>query len=133
MSNNDYTLATREDAIDYMADYPGFGEMRSYTGALSTEQVAFTWRVMPPGTGGRGSYGHRHLTQEEVMFVVSGTVTFKVGDEVFEAGPQTCVRIAPHAARSIHNDTESDAEVILCSTTVDDLGADVEKVDDFWP
>ena len=30
------------------------------------------WRLMPPGTGGRGSYGHRHPGQEEVYFVVSG-------------------------------------------------------------
>ncbi len=55
-----YTVAKREDAVDFMADYPGFGEMRHYVGALGAEQVAFSWRLMPPGTGGRGSYGHRH-------------------------------------------------------------------------
>ena len=49
------------------------------------EQVSFSWRRMPPGTGGRGSYGHRHPGQEEVYFVISGPVTFKVGDDVFEA------------------------------------------------
>jgi len=133
MAGEDYSIATREDAVDFMADYPGFGEMRAYTGALGAEQVAFTWRVMPPGTGGRGSYGHRHHTQEEIMFVVAGTVTFKIGDDVFEAGPKTSVRIAPHAIRSVHNDTDEDAELILCSVTVDDLGSDVEKVDEFWP
>ena len=133
MSSSDYSIATREDAVDYMADYPGFGELRSFGGAIDAEQVAFSWRVMPPGTGGRGSYGHRHLTQEEVVFVVSGTVTFKVGDDVFEAGPKTAVRIAPHAVRSIHNDTKEEAEIILCSVRLDDVMADVEKVDDFWP
>ena len=51
------------------------------------EQVSFSWRRMPPSTGGRGSYGHRHPGQEEIYFVISGTVTFKVGDHVFEAGP----------------------------------------------
>ena len=88
---------------------------------------------MPPGTGGRGSYGHKHKTQEEVMFVVSGTVTFKIGDDVFEAGPKTAVRIAPQAVRSIHNDTDSEAEVILCSVRVDDVREDVEMEEDFWP
>ncbi len=81
-----YSIATREEAIDFMEQYPGFGEMRHYVSALGAEQVAFCWRKMPPDTGGRGSYGHRHPGQEEVYFVVSGTVTFKVDDEVFEAG-----------------------------------------------
>lgn len=129
----DYSISRREDAIDFMAEYEGYGEMRSYTDALATEQVAFTWRQMPPGTGGRGSYGHRHLTQEEVYVVISGTVTFKIGDDVFEAGPRTAVRIAPHALRSIHNDTDAVAEVILCSVRVDDLRGEVETREGFWP
>ena len=88
-----YSVATREQAVDWMAEYPGFGEMRHYAEALGSEQVSFSWRPMPPGTGGRGSYGHRHPGQEEIYFVVSGTLTFKVGDDVFEAGPQTAVRM----------------------------------------
>jgi mannose-6-phosphate isomerase-like protein (cupin superfamily) len=129
----DYSVTTREQATDFMAAYEGFGEMRSYTGPLGCEQVAFTWRQMPPGTGGRGSYGHRHRTQEEVYFVVAGTITFKVGDDVFEAGPETAVRIAPAAVRSIHNDTDAIAEVILCSVRIDDLDGEVETEDGFWP
>lgn len=130
---NDYSVTTRDEATDYMVEYPGFGELRSYGGALDTEQVAFSWRLMPPGTGGRGSYGHRHKTQEEIVFVVSGPITFKIGDDVFEAGPGTAVRIAPHAVRSIHNDGEGEAEVILCSVRVDDVEADIEFEEGFWP
>ena len=45
----DYTVAKREDAVDWMAEYPGFGEMRWYTEALpAAEQVSFSWRPMPP-------------------------------------------------------------------------------------
>jgi uncharacterized cupin superfamily protein len=130
---SDYSVAEREQAQDFMEKYPGFGELRSFGGAVGAEQVAFSWRLMPPGTGGRGSYGHKHKTQEEIVFVVSGTVTFKVGDDVFEAGPKTAVRIAPHAVRSIHNDSDEEAEVILCSTRVDDVGEDVELEEGFWP
>ena len=64
--------ASATEATDYMAGYEGFGEMRSYTEALEAEQVAFTWRQMPPGTGGRGSYGHRHRTQEEIYSSIPG-------------------------------------------------------------
>lgn len=126
-----YSIATREDAVDFMADYPGFGEMRHYSAALETEQVSFSWRKMPPDTGGRGSYGHRHPGQEEVYFVVSGTVTFKVGDDVFEAGPQTAVKMTGEEFYSVHNDTGSDAELMIFSTRLED--PPVEQQQDFWP
>ena len=41
-----------------LGDYPG--EMRMMTYELGAERAAFTWRRMPPKTGGKGSYGHRH-------------------------------------------------------------------------
>jgi len=127
-----HTVATREQAVDFMADYPGFGEMRHYVGALGCEQVAFSWRLMPPDTGGRGSYGHRHPGQEEIYFVVSGTLTFKVGDEVFEAGPQTAVRMTGEDFYSVHNDTDADAELVIMSPRVEDPPTE-KSGDDFWP
>jgi uncharacterized cupin superfamily protein len=126
-----YSIAKREDAVDWMAQYPGFGEMRWYSDALGTEQVSFSWRQMPPGTGGRGSYGHRHPGQEEIYFVISGTVTFKIGDDVFEAGPQTAVRMTGEDFYSVHNDADADAELLLFSTRLED--ATTEQQPDFWP
>ena len=125
-----YTVASREDALDFMADYPGYGEQRWYTTALAAEQVSFSWRRMLPGTGGRGSYGHRHPGQEEVYFVISGTVTFKIDGDVFEAGPQTAVRVGGDAYRSIHNDTAAEAQVLIVSPRLAD--PPLEKTDDFW-
>ncbi len=127
----DHVAATREQAVDFMADYPGFGEMRWYSDAVAAEQVSFSWRLMPPGTGGRGSYGHRHPGQEEVYFVLDGTLTFKVGDEVFEAGPKTAVRMTGEGFYSVHNDSGADAEPIILSTR--DPDAATEKQEDFWP
>ncbi len=126
-----YSIATREDAPDWMAQYPGFGEMRWYSDALGSEQVSFSWRLMPPGTGGRGSYGHRHPGQEEIYLVVSGTVTFKVGDEVFEAGPKAAVRMTGEEFYSVHNDTDEDVELMLISTRLAE--PPTEKQEDFWP
>src|SRR3954454_13597245 len=110
-----YTVAQREEAVDFMAGYPDFGEMRWYSDALGTEQVSFSWRRMSPGTGGRGRYGHCHPGPEEGYFVIAGTVTFKVGDDVFEAGPQTAVRIGGDAMRSLHNDTAEEAQLLVFS------------------
>lgn len=126
-----YSVATREQAVDWMEQYPGFGEMRWYTEALGCEQVSFSWRSMPAGTGGRGSYGHRHPGQEEIYMVLSGTVTFKVGDDVFEAGPKTAARMTGEDFYSVHNDTDSDAELILISTRLE--APVTEKQEDFWP
>ena len=87
-----YTVAHREDALDFMADYPGTA---SSAGTRARSRPSSLLQLAPDaaGTGGRGSYGHRHPGQEEVYFVISGTVTFKIDDEVFEAGPQTAIRI----------------------------------------
>jgi len=131
---SDYTVTTRDDATDWMAQYPDFGEMRSYTDALGCQNVAFTWRLMPPGTGGKGSYGHRHNDQEEVYFVARGTVQFKVGDDVFEAGPRTAIRVPTHAFRSVHNDGPDEAELIICSPRAKGDEAETERTDTgFWP
>jgi mannose-6-phosphate isomerase-like protein (cupin superfamily) len=126
-----YSIAGREQALDFMAEYPGYGEQRWYSDALGTEQVSFSWRRMPADTGGRGSYGHRHPGQEEVYFVISGTVTFKVGDDVFEAGPQTAVRMTGEQFYSVHNDTDAEAELLIFSTRLADTP--LEKLDGFWP
>jgi quercetin dioxygenase-like cupin family protein len=87
---------------------------------------------MPPDTGGRGSYGHSHKTQEELVLVLDGTLTFKLGDEIFEAGPGTAVRIAPEVVRSVHNDTESDVVLVIASIKIDDVRADAELHEGFW-
>jgi mannose-6-phosphate isomerase-like protein (cupin superfamily) len=128
-----YTIVNRDEAPDFMSQYPGYGEMRLYTERLGAEQVAFSWRSMPAGTGGRGSYGHRHGTQEEVYFVISGTLQFKLGDEVVEVGPGSAVRVAPDTFRSVHNDGPGEATLVICSPRVDDPQAETETVDEFWP
>ena len=126
-----YSIASREQALDFMAGYPGYGEQRWYSDALATEQVSFSWRRMPPRTGGRGSYGHRHPGQEEVYFVISGTVTFKVGEDVFAAGPQTAVRMTGEDFYSVHNDTDSEAELLIFSSRLAEPR--LEKGEAFWP
>jgi|SRR5215218_1069038 len=127
-----YTVISLEDAPDVLGDYPG--EMRFLTGPLEAEQAALTYRRMPPDTGGRGSYGHRHKTQEELYLVLEGTLTFKLGEEVVEAGPGTAVRVAPETVRSVHNDTDADAILIITSVKLrEGPSADAEQVEGFWP
>ena len=70
---------------------------------------------MPQHTGGKGSYGHRHKEQEEVYFVASGKLQFKLDDDVVELERGAAVRVAPETWRSVWNDEPEDAELIIVS------------------
>jgi mannose-6-phosphate isomerase-like protein (cupin superfamily) len=128
----DYAIKQLEEIPDVLGDYPG--EMRMTAASdLGNEQVSFTWRRMPAGTGGKGSYGHRHKTQEEIYFVASGTLQFKLEDDVVDIGAGTVVRVAPQVCRSVWNEGPDDAVLIMCSMKSDDPREDVEMVEGFWP
>jgi mannose-6-phosphate isomerase-like protein (cupin superfamily) len=129
MSN--YTIKRLEEVDDVLGDYPG--EMRMMTSDLEAEQVAFTYRRMPQNTGGKGSYGHRHKTQEEIYFVVSGTLQFKLGDEILDVGAGTVVRVPPATGRSVWNAEPEDAELIIISTRIENAREDAEHLENFWP
>jgi mannose-6-phosphate isomerase-like protein (cupin superfamily) len=129
---SDYTIVRVDEVPDVLGDYPG--EMRLLTAALGAEQVALTYRRMPRRTGGKGSYGHRHKTQEEIYFVASGKLQFKLGDEVVEVERGTAVRVPPETWRSVWNDESEDAELIIVSTVVEGGSrGDAEYLDNFWP
>lgn len=129
---SDYTIRRLADVPDAFGDrYPG--EMRFLGPELGTTQVTLTHRRMPPQTGGKGGYGHRHRTQEEVYVVLSGRVQFKLGDEVIDVEGPTAVRVAPGMARSIWNDGPDDAQLLIVSTRLDDPRGDGEIVEGFWP
>ncbi|MGH2962272.1 MAG: cupin domain-containing protein [Solirubrobacterales bacterium] len=125
-----YTVVKRDETEDFMAQFPGYGEMRSYTHALGDEQVGFSWRSMLEKTGGKGSYGHHHRKQEEIYFVISGTLQFKLDDDVIDVGPGTAIRVGAEVVRSVWNDGPGDAELVIMSQAGDDPAV---KVDDFWP
>ncbi len=127
-----YTIATLTDVPDVLGDYPG--EMRMLTNGLDAEQVALTFRRMPQHTGGKGSYGHFHKTQEEIYFVVSGKLQFKLGDEIVDAAAGTAIRVAPEVVRSVWNDEPEDAELVIVSRRAErDPRDDTGYVPDFWP
>jgi mannose-6-phosphate isomerase-like protein (cupin superfamily) len=129
---SDYTIRRLADVPDaFGGRYPG--EMRYLTGELGNKQVAVTHRRMPPQSGGKGGYGHRHRTQEEVYFVISGRLQFKLGDELVDVEGPAAVRVAPDTVRSIWNDSEADAELLIVSVRLEDPRADGEIVEGFWP
>ena len=112
-----YTIRTLDEVPDaFGGQYPGM--MRFLTGPLEAEQVAITHRHMPPGAGGKGGYGHRHKTQEEIYFVVSGRLQFKLDEEVLDVESGSAVRVAPEVVRSVWNEGPHDAQVLIFSLRV---------------
>lgn len=127
-----YTLCRVDDVPDvFGGKYPG--EMKMLAAPLGTEQVAFTYRRMPQHAGGKGGYGHLHKTQEEVYFVISGELQFKLENEVIDVPAGTAVRVAPGTVRSVWNGRAEDAELLIVSTSIDEVREDVELVEGFWP
>jgi mannose-6-phosphate isomerase-like protein (cupin superfamily) len=126
-----YTVVHREEADDVLGDYPG--EMRMLASQLGSEQVAFTYRRMPQHTGGKGGYGHRHRTQEEIYYVISGTLQFKLDEDVVDVGAGNAVRVAPDVVRSVWNDEPDDAELLIVSVVNTTGDEDADLIPDFWP
>jgi mannose-6-phosphate isomerase-like protein (cupin superfamily) len=126
-----YTIKPLAEMPDVLGDYPG--EMRMITYHVGAEQVALTYRRMPAQTGGKGSYGHRHKTQEELYLVLSGTLQFKLDDDVVDVPAGTAVRVAPEVVRSVWNEGPEDAELVIASPRIEDARGDTELVESFWP
>jgi quercetin dioxygenase-like cupin family protein len=132
---SDYTIIRRTEAPDYTGEAPG--AFLGYSRALELEQLAFNVRVLEPGMahvppGSDPGWGHSHLTQEEIYFVVYGEVTIKLGDDVHELGPLDGVRIAPQTVRAVRNDGGQEAAFVLCSIKVEDAMADAQPREGFW-
>ena len=127
-----YTVRRLDEVNNiFEGSYPG--EMRMITYGIDAEQVALTYRRMPQHTGGKGSYGHRHKTQEELYMVLTGKLQFKLDDDLLELEGGTTVRVAPEVARSVWNDEPEDAELIIVSIKIENPQDDSEQVPDFWP
>jgi quercetin dioxygenase-like cupin family protein len=125
-----YTIRALTEVPDiFDGQYPG--AMRFLTDHLEAQQVALTHRLMPPKSGGKGSDGHRHKTQEEIYFVISGKLQFKLEDEVIECERGAAVRVAPEVFRSVWNDAPEDAEIVIVSTREEDSKPEYKP--DFWP
>ena len=126
-----YTVRQLDEVTNiFEGNYPG--EMRMITYQIDAEQVAITYRRMPQHTGGKGSYGHRHKEQEEIYYVMSGRLQFKLEDDVLDLPAGTAVRVAPEVARSVWNDEPEDAELMIVSKRIADPQGDSVQVPDFW-
>ena len=64
----------------------------------------------------RAATGTATRTRRRSTSSLAARSQFKVGDDVFEAGPSTAVRVGTEAFCSVHNDGPDEAELIIVST-----------------
>ena len=94
---------------------PGEGLVSSFTpgrsivlkllGGATGDSIMMFEETVPAGTK---STFHLHHDSDEVAYVLSGEVTFRIGDEVTVSGPGTCAfmpRGVPHAWKSTGAET----------------------------
>jgi uncharacterized RmlC-like cupin family protein len=133
---SDYTILRAAEAPDYTGDAPG--AFLGYGRPMGAEQLAFNVRVLAPHTahvapGGDPSWGHGHRTIEEIYFVLAGEITIKLGDDVTTLGPRDAVRIPPATPRAVRNDSDEEAAFAMCSVRVEDIRAESQSFESFWP
>ena len=76
---------------------PGRSGVPKRLGGATGGSIMVFEETVPAGTK---SWYHLHHDSDEVAYVLSGEVTFKIGDEVTVGGPGTCAfmpRGVPHA------------------------------------
>src|SRR5258708_24940187 len=87
-------------ASEQAATPPGRSSSLKLRGAETGGSIMMFGQTVPAGTK---STFHLHHDSDEVAYVLSGEVTFKIGDEVTVGGPGTCAfvpRGVPHAWKS---------------------------------
>jgi len=84
---------------------PGRSAALKLLSGQTSESVMLFEETVPPGTK---SWFHLHHDSDETAYVLSGEITFLIGDEITVGGPGSCAffpRTVPHAWKNSGADT----------------------------
>ena len=101
MDTPNFTVSRGQDS----SSQPGRSFSLKLRGGETGGSIMMFEETVPAGTK---STFHLHHDSDEVAYVLSGEVTFKIGDEVTVGGPGTCAfmpRGVPHAWKSTGAET----------------------------
>ena len=86
-------------------------DRRGLSNHLDTEDLAINYYALDPGQSLSGGM-HTHMDQEEVFYVVEGTVTFQTPEAEVSVGPHEAIRFARGDFQTSVNDGDDDAVVL---------------------
>jgi mannose-6-phosphate isomerase-like protein (cupin superfamily) len=126
-----YTLVNLKSDVEDQA--PKFGlapglESRFARKTLELENSGLSYYKVAPGY--RLPFGHRHVDQEEVYLVLSGSARMKLEDEIVELGQWDALRVAAEVTRGFEGGPEG-AEILAFGAPSND-NKDAEMVQDWW-
>ncbi|AHF98429.1 cupin [Halostagnicola larsenii XH-48] len=80
--------------------------------ALETQELGISILELEPGVSGK-AHDETHTGQEEVYYVVDGTVTVDLDDESVTLETDEALRIDTEVERQIHNESDDAAKLVL--------------------
>jgi quercetin dioxygenase-like cupin family protein len=92
---------------------PGRPLVLKLLGAATEGSIMLFEETVPPGTK---SWFHLHHDSDEVAYVLSGELTFKIGDEVAVGGPGTCAFMPRGVQHAWKNSDAETARVLFLYT-----------------
>ncbi len=105
-----YDTATKTDAESVLPD--DRGGMWFLKGELDTQHLGITVLELPPDASGK-THDETGSGQEEVYYVVDGTVDVELDDETVRLGPEEAIRLDPEETRQLHNRGDVPASLVL--------------------
>lgn len=87
--------------IDELDSYEGKGRFLFARKGLGVTAFGLNVQRWPAGYSDYPEHDHSKDGQEEVYFVVEGSVTLEVGGESFELAPGTFARVGPEERRKL--------------------------------
>ena len=102
---------------------PGRSFSLKLRGGETGDSIMMFEETVPPGT--KSTY-HLHHDSDEVAYVLSGEVTFKIGDEVTVGGPGSCT-LMPRGVRHAWKSTGAQTGRVLFLYTPAKAGGLIEE------
>lgn len=87
--------------IDELDSHDGKGRFMFARKGLGVTSFGMNVQRWPAGYGDYPDHDHEKDGQEEIYFVVEGSLTLHAGDESFELKPGTFARVGPGQTRKI--------------------------------
>jgi mannose-6-phosphate isomerase-like protein (cupin superfamily) len=111
------------DALDSAPDRPSV--KRSISDAAGLDRLALHRYEVDPGEAIPLAY-HYHDEQEEVFYVLAGTLAVETPERTYEVGPDEAFVVEPESPQRAHNPESADERVevlVAGAPVVDDVHA----------
>lgn len=111
-----YDTAAKTDAESVVPEE--WGGMWFLKDELDAEHLGVTVLELEPGGKGK-EHDHGPDGQEEVYYVLEGTVEVDLAEKTVTLGPEEAIRLDPAERRQIHNRGDERARLVLAGAPLD--------------